>query len=77
MVLALGQYLCHEPPFGGAGTPERVLLVSVFPSGNHRVRFPVRVPALADTSGVAGHCWDTGGEFTGLNRRINHGGKQS
>jgi len=29
--------------------------VSVLPSGNHRVRFLMQMPGLADTSGVAGH----------------------
>ena len=36
------------PPFATAD-------LSVFASGNHLVRFPVRVPELADRSGVAGH----------------------
>jgi len=35
------------PPFATAD-------LSVFPSGNHLVRFLVRVPGLADRSGVAG-----------------------
>ena len=38
--------------------------MSVFPSGNHLVRFSVRAPEFADTSGVAGPGSDTGGEFT-------------
>jgi len=37
--------------------------LSVFPSGNHLVRFPMPVPELADRSGVAGHGSDTGGEI--------------
>jgi len=41
------------------------IYISVFPSGNHLVRFLVRVPGLADRSGVAGHGSDTGGEFVG------------
>ncbi len=38
--------------------------LSVFPSGNHLVRFPMRLPGLADTSGVAGHGSDTAAEIT-------------
>jgi len=34
--------------------------VSVFPSGNHRVRFPVRAPGLAARRGVAGQRWFDG-----------------
>ncbi len=53
----LGDLAGHPaPPFATAD-------LSVFPSGNHLVRFLVRVPGLADRSGVAGHGSDTGGEF--------------
>ncbi len=41
------------PPFATAD-------LSVFPSGNHLVRFPARVPGLADRSGVADHGWFDG-----------------
>jgi len=45
----LGGHAGHPaPPFATAD-------LSVFPSGNHLVRFRVRVPGLADRSGVAGH----------------------
>ena len=37
--------------------------MSVFPSVNHLVRFPVQLPGLSDKFGVAGHGSDTGGEF--------------
>ncbi len=44
----LGDLAGHPaPPFATAD-------LSVFPSGNHLVRFPVRTPGLADRSGVAG-----------------------
>jgi len=57
----LGNLAGHPaPPFATAD-------LSVFPSGNHLVRFRVRVPGLADRSGVAGHGSDTGGEF-----RVGH-----
>jgi len=45
----LGDLAGHPaPPFATAD-------LSVFPSGNHLVRFLVRVPGLADRSRVAGH----------------------
>ncbi len=45
----LGDLAGHPaPPFATADS-------SVFPSGNHLVRFRVRVPGLADRSGVASH----------------------
>jgi len=54
----LGDLAGHPaPPFATAD-------LSVFPSGNHLVRFLVRVPGLADRSGVAGHGSDTGDEFS-------------
>jgi len=50
--------------------------VSVFPSGNHLVRFPVRVPGLADRSEVAGHGSDTGGEVGGSAAAGHPGSRQ-
>ncbi len=39
---------------GHPAAPFATADLSVFPSGNHLVRFPVRAPGFADTSGVAG-----------------------
>ena len=52
--------------------------LSIFPSGNHRVRFPVDVPGLLDMSRLADLCSFDGhyslagtGPFTGKAREIS------
>jgi len=42
-------------PEGHPAPPFAIADLSVFPSGNHLVRFSEPVPGLADRSGVAGH----------------------
>jgi len=57
------QWVVVLPHIAKENLPSTVEGHTVFPSGNQCVRSPVPVPGLADTSGVAGHGSDTGGEF--------------